>query len=283
MLIKAASPRLGLAFIALFTGCALVPSLSPSQAPAPARIMAARKRAPRYVQPNPVSYENHSGWQPLFDGKDLNGWDGPPGVWTAEGGLIVATSSANNPTGSTYLIWKGGEPANFEFKTELKLTGQGANSGIQFRATRLGAVAGRKFSAWDTRGYQADFDALNSNSGALIECCAGSRRGVPPRPFRAFRGQVLRTASVLGQKPTLLAIFGDPAALKKDIRGEGWNQIHLIVRGNMMVYIINGQLMSVLYDDNASMAASQGLLALQLEGRGDIKAEFRNVWLKTLP
>lgn len=283
MVPKLASSRLGWAAIALFAGCALIPLTSAAQSPSPSRAMSGRNRAPRYVAPNPVSFDSHPGWQSLFNGKDLEGWDGPPGVWTVESGLIVATSTAANPTGSTYLIWKGGEPADFEFKVEMKLVGQGANSGIQFRATRLGAVPGKKYSAWDTRGYQADFDTLNSNSGALIECCAGSRRGVPPRPFRAFRGQVVRTAPVLGQKPTLLATFGDPVTLKSDISGDGWNQVHLIARGNMMVYIINGHLMSVLYDDNPSMAASKGLLALQLEGRGDIKAEFRNLWLKHLP
>ena len=41
-----------------------------------------------------------------------------------------------------------------------------------------------------TSGYQADIDNANANTGALIECCAGPRRGVPPRPDRAFRGQV---------------------------------------------------------------------------------------------
>lgn len=274
--------HLGWAVATLFACSAFVP-LSCAQATARSPTLTGQKRPPRYVEPNPVSFDHHPGWQSLFDGKDLKGWDGPPGVWTVANGLIVATSTAANPTGSTYLIWRGGEPANFEFKTEMKLIGQAANSGVQFRAVRLGAVPGKKYSGWDTRGYQADFDFLNSNSGALIECCAGSRRGVPPRPFRAFRGQVLRTALAAGEKPTLLATFADADALKDDISSGGWNQIHLIARGNMMVYIINGHLMSVLFDDNPRMAASQGLLALQLEGRGDIQAEFRNVWLKTLP
>ena len=52
---------------------------------------------------------------------------------------------------------------------------------------------------------QADIDNANSNTGALIECCRGPRRGVPPRPDRAFRGQVVRMAVADGASPTLLS------------------------------------------------------------------------------
>jgi|SRR5436190_22878458 len=33
------------------------------------------------------------------------------------------------------LLWKGGEPKNFELKLEIKLEGPGLNSGIQYRST----------------------------------------------------------------------------------------------------------------------------------------------------
>jgi hypothetical protein len=181
------------------------------------------------------------------------------------------------------LIWQGGQPANFEFKAELKLEGDGSNSGVQFRATKLGAVPDVKYSAWDTRGYQADWDLLNVNTGALIECCAGSRRGLPPRPDRAFRGQVVRATTGDGQKPSLLGTFGDPDQLKGYIDARGWNQMHLIIRGNIKMYLINGHLMSVFLDDHPTMAVTRGYLALQMEDRGDIRVHFRNIWLKNLP
>jgi 3-keto-disaccharide hydrolase len=240
-------------------------------------------RGPRYVEPDPINFDDHTGWQSLFDGSTLDGWDGPTDVWTVQNGAIVATSTAANPTGSTYLIWKGGEPANFEFKTEIKLEGAGSNSGIQFRAVRLGALPDKKYSQWDTRGYQADYDYVNSNTGALIECCAGSSRGVPIRTDRAYRGQIVSAAIAAGAKPTLLGTFGDPDAVGGYIKIGDWNEIHLIARGDTMIYLINGHLMSVFFDDNPTMAASKGVLALQLEGRGDIKTSFRDIWLKNLP
>jgi hypothetical protein len=240
-------------------------------------------RGPRYVEPTPVNFDEHTGWQAMFDGASLKGWDGPTDVWRAEKGEIVAQSTAANPSGSTYLIWQGGEPGNFEFKAEMKLDGEGANSGVQFRATKLGEVAGQKHSKWDLRGYQADFDLLNTNTGALIECCAGPRRGVPPRPDRAFRGQMVRAATTDGENPSLLATFGDPEQLKSFIKIGDWNQIHLIARGRLMTYSINGHLMSVFLDDHPTMYVDHGFFALQLEGRGDIAVRFRDLWLKALP
>src|SRR5947209_1613793 len=105
----------------------------------------AQGRGPRYVDPTPINFEENTGWHSMFNGKSLEKWDGPTDVWRAENGEIVARSSAANPTGTTYLIWDGVQPANFEFRGEIKLDGQGSNSGIQFRATKVGEVADRKY------------------------------------------------------------------------------------------------------------------------------------------
>jgi len=236
----------------------------------------------RYVEASALDFNDHAGWIQMFDGTTLKGWDGPADLWHVENGMIVVRAKADPPTGPTYLLWQSSEPKDFEFKCELKLEGAGANSGVQFRAVKLGEVPGNPRSKWETRGYQADLDNANANTGALIECCAGPRRGVPPRPDRAFRGQVVRTAVGEGQKPSLLATIGDPDALKALWRVGDWNQIHVIARGRTMLYFINGQLMSVLIDDHPTMFVDHGVLSIQLEGRGDNVASFRNLWLKNL-
>lgn len=263
------------------------PSAAPStqKPPAPAVAPAARQGGGqgRYVDATPIDFNDHAGWTSLFDGTSLKGWDGPTDLWSVENGTIVVRAKAEPPTGPTYLLWQGGEPKDFEFKWELKLEGEGANSGVQFRAVRLGEVAGNPRSKWETRGYQADIDNANTNTGALIECCAGPRRGVPPRPDRAFRGQVVRTALGEGQKPALLATLGDPDALKAHWKVGDWNQLHLVARGRTMMFFINGVLMSVLIDDHPTMFVDHGVLAIQLEGRGNNTAWFRNLWLKNLP
>lgn len=237
----------------------------------------------RYIDAVPLSSTDHTGWQSMFDGVSLNGWDGPLDLWRVENGAIVVRSTATPPTGPTYLLWKGGEPSDFEFTFEVRLEGAGANSGTQFRATRLGEVEGNPRSRWETRGYQADFDNAGTNTGALIECCAGPRRGVPPRPDRAFRGQVVRTATGTGTSPSLLSTFDSADRLATAWKVGDWNRIHLIARGRTMLFAINGQLMSVLIDDHPTMFVGKGVLAIQLEGRGNNTAWFRDLWIKPLP
>lgn len=237
--------------------------------------------APRYVEAAPIDANDHAGWTQMFDGVSLKGWDGPTNLWRVEDGAIVVQSKADPPTGPVYLIYAGSELQDFEFKFDVKLDGAGANSGVQFRATRLGEEPNRPQSKWETRGYQADFDNGNANVGALIECCSGaSRNGVRPRPDRAKAGQVVRAAVADGETPKLLATFSDAATLTKAYKPGEWNQMHLVARGRTMMFSINGVLMSVFVDDHPTKFLPKGVLSIQLEGRGDNKASFRNLWLK---
>ena len=204
-------------------------------------------------------------------------------IWHVENGAIVVQSQSRSADRVGVFDLAGRATQDFEFKAELKLEGAGANSGIQFRSTLLGEVAGNPRSKWETLGYQADVDNMNSNTGALIECCAGPRRGTPPRPDRAFRGQVVRAAVSEGAKPTLLSTIGDPDVLKNAWKVGEWNQMYLVARGRTMMYFINGQLESVFIDDHPTRFVDHGWISIQLEGRGDNKASWRNLWLKNLP
>jgi len=40
--------------------------------------------------------------------------------------------------------------------------------------------------------------------------------------------------------------------------------------------------MSIFIDEDPSMAASQGVIGLQIEDGGNVKISFRNLWLKNL-
>ena len=80
----------------------------------------------------------------------------------------------------------------------------------------------------------------------------------------------------------MLSTLDNPDTLKTYWKPGDWNQLHLIARGRTMMFFINGRLMSVLIDDHPSMFVDHGVLSLQLEGRGDNTAFFRNLWLKNL-
>jgi len=81
----------------------------------------------------PFEYENNDGWLSLFDGQTLNGWDGDPRFWSVKDGAIYVEPTCEKPTGTIYLVWKGGEPGDFMLKFESKGTGS-VNGGVQFRS-----------------------------------------------------------------------------------------------------------------------------------------------------
>jgi hypothetical protein len=225
-------------------------------------VFGGQARGGGFSQPDPIAFDDHAGWLSLFDGQSLKDWDGNLTQWLVEGGAITAAST----TGTTYLIWKGGEPANFELKAEMKLEGNGLNSGIQYRSARTGQTG-----AAAMKGYQADFDFAGRYTGQLYE--QGTPRGII-----AWRGQVVRAEQ--GKRPRLLSMLGDPDEMKSLIKTGDWNQVHIIARGNMLTHIINGRTMSIFVDDDPTMSAAKGLIALQVENSG--KVSFRNLWLKNL-
>ena len=84
--------------------------------------------------PQPLPFENHDGFTSIFDGTTLKGWDGDPKFWRVEAGAIVGQTTAENKlTENTFVIWRGGEPADFELKLEYRINA--TNSGIQVRST----------------------------------------------------------------------------------------------------------------------------------------------------
>ena len=231
----------------------------------------AQQRGGGFTQPEPIAFDDHTGWKSIFDGT-LKDWDGPLSIWRLEDGAIVGESTREKPSGTTYIIWKGGEPANFELKAEMKLEGAGLNSGIQYRSSISPGTAQQSANAkWNLKGYQADFDFAGRYTGQLYE--QGTPRGII-----AWRGQVVRAEQ--GKKPRLLSMLGDPEELKSHVKTNDWNQVHVIARGNTLIHIVNGHVMSIFIDDDPSMSAAKGVIGLQIEGTG--KVSFRNLWLKTL-
>jgi len=111
----------------------------------------AAQSASRFIQPDPIDFEEHAGWTSMFDGSTLKGWDGSSDVWHVENGAITGESSPEKPAGTTYVVWQGGELKNFELKAEVKLEGTGANSGIQYRSARTTQTQGDRFQIHDSQ------------------------------------------------------------------------------------------------------------------------------------
>jgi hypothetical protein len=261
----------------------------PAGAPGPGR----GRGGGGFRQPDPIDFNDHAGWVSMFDGSTLNGWDGDKAYWHIVDGAIMSESTCEKPTGTIYLVWQGGEAADFEMKVEMKGEGAHINSGVQYRGAIQQphpSVAGRGpqgqcpsgqprgtppdqagQAKWNMLGAQFDFDGQNHYSGQYYEQATG-------RGIIAWRGQVVQTED--GKPPRLLATLGDKDELGGYVKVDDWNQLHIIARGTTMTHIINGHVMSILIDDDAMKFRKSGLIGFEIEGTG--KIFMRNIWLKKL-
>ena len=77
-------------------------------------------QAPRGAEP--LVMDDRTGFESIFDGSTLKGWDGDSAFWRVENGAIVGQSTPENAVKqNTFLIWRGGEPRNFELKVQFRI------------------------------------------------------------------------------------------------------------------------------------------------------------------
>lgn len=182
----------------------------------------------------------------LFNGTDLAGWDGDPGVWRVRDGVIVGGSLAGNPRNEFLAMTR--QTKNFVLTLEYKLTGTEGfvNGGVQFRSVRIAQPPNEMF------GYQADIGA--GHSGCLYD---ESRR----KKFlqRATDEQIKR-----------LEKAGD------------WNRLEIRAEGQRVQLSLNGE-RTVDYTETDASVAPEGLIALQIHGNCKAEIAFRNLQLTELP
>ncbi len=206
-------------------------------------------------------------WQELFNGKDLSGWEGAPGIWSVEAGAITGQTTAAKPlTHNTFLVWTAGKVDNFELKLEYRFQSEHGNSGIQYRSHLDDS---QKFIVG---GYQADMETGPNYTGILYE-----ERG---RGILAQRGQRL-TLDPQGQRA--VESFADTAALQKVIKAQDWNQYIVLAEGPRLRHYVNGKLMSETIDHELKKRAVSGILALQVHQGPPMKVQFRKLKLRRIP
>ncbi len=110
--------------------CALLLTAQPPAAPAGAS--GGRGGGGRGAA-QPFDFNDNTGYQSLFDGKTLDGWEGAPGMWDVRDGSIHIDTACEHPTGTTYIYWKGGNVGDFVLKYDMKGT-VGVNGGMQIRS-----------------------------------------------------------------------------------------------------------------------------------------------------
>ena len=187
-----------------------------------------------------------------------------PTYWRVENGALVGEITPETVIKSnTFIIWRGGRPRDFELKLDYRITPEG-NSGINYRSAVVPdtVTPANKFAM---RGYQCDIDGRKRYPGNNYE-----EKG---RLFLAVRGQVTRVVG--GRPPVLVSTFGDADELAKVVTDD-WNAVHLIVaRQHARCTCINGQLMSVVIDDDAPNRPADGLIGVQVHVGPPMKVEYR--------
>jgi hypothetical protein len=219
-------------------------------------------------RPEPLASGDEPGFQQIFDGKTLAGWEGNPAYWRVENGALVGEiTTATVIKSNTFVIWRGGRPRDFELKLDYRITPEG-NSGVNYRSAVVPdpVTPGNQFAM---RGYQCDLDGRKMYPGNNYE-----EKG---RLFLAVRGQM--THVVGGRVPIVVATIGDAAELARAVTDD-WNAIHLLVRGNTLTHMINGRLMTLVVDDDAANRPADGLIGMQVHAGPPMKVEYRNIRLK---
>lgn len=211
------------------------------------------------------------GFQNLFNGKDLTGWDGNPKLWSVKDGAITGQTTAENPAkDNTFLIWTNGTPGDFELRCSFKLVpgdAKGfANSGVQYRSRIFDAAN------WVVGGYQADMEAGPNFTGILYE---ERLRGI-----MAQRGEKVTWDNNCRKQVT--GSVGKAEDIEASIKKGDWNEYVIIAKGNHLQQFVNGKQTVDVTDDCESKRAMKGIIALQLHAGPPMMAQFKDIRIKLL-
>ena len=234
-------------------------------------VLAQKAPAPPYVpkqSDRPELIEgDEPGFESIFDGKSLAGWEGDPKYWHVSDGMMTGEITPDTVIKSnTFIIWRGGTPQDFELKVDYRITPAG-NSGINYRSVVVPdkVTPANQFAM---RGYQCDIDGKNAYTGNNYE-----EKG---RLFLAQRGEVTHVTGT--RKPVLTARLGDSKILESKIQPD-WNSVHLIIVGKVLIHNINGQTMSMVIDDDPARQLL-GLIGVQVHVGPPMRVEYKNWRIK---
>lgn len=201
-------------------------------------------------------------FQSLFDGTSLEGWKGAEGFWTVADGEIRGETTAEKPTnGNTFLVWQGGEVADFEFSCEVKF--EGNNSGVQYRSEPVDEAG------LVLKGYQADLHPRPEYFGMMYGEKLG-KRGIIATRHQRVEFAADESKKVIAEVP--------PSA---ELVSTDWNTLRIVAVGNRLIHLVNG-VVTVDITDNHPLSLTSGRLGLQLHAGPPMKVAFRKLQYRPL-
>ena len=202
------------------------------------------------------------GFEAIFNGRDLTGWEGKPLDWKVEDGCLTGTTDGTLKQ-NRFLVWRGGKLKNFELRVQVKVS-PGGNSGINYRSTERPDLG-----EFVVTGYQCDVVANRADyNGMLYE-----ERG---RRILARTGEKVvidRDGQpwVIGELP------------QKEFKAGEWHEYRVLVRGNHHQHWIDNHPTVDVIDLDEKGRKLDGVLAVQVHVGPAMKIQYKDFFLKRLP
>ncbi|MDA7527817.1 DUF1080 domain-containing protein [Planctomicrobium sp.] len=207
-----------------------------------------------------VNSLDESNFVPIFNGKNLDGWDAQPASWEVRDGEMRCTGTSKN---KNWLIWRGAQPANFVLRLDFRW--EKGNSGVQVRSDDLGD--------WQVSGYQVEIAQQEKMGLWHHSLLANNHPKKTDRHFMAEAGESVHISNA-GKKSVKRIL--DANSVQENYRQNNWNRMEIIAQGNKLVQKINGVQFATIEDLDAEMSRSNGVIALQDHGKG-CRVAFRNI------
>lgn len=180
----------------------------------------------------------------LFDGKTLDGWEGNRDFFRVEDEAIVAGHVDKKIPRNEFLCTKK-KYSDFDLRLRVKVVGEGANAGIQFRSERIP-------NHHEVSGYQADV-----GQGWWGKLYDESRR------------------------KKVLAAPSDPEEYAKHLKPDDWNDYRVRCEGPRIQLWVNGYQTVDYIEEDASIART-GIIGVQIHGGPPSEAWYKDIRITEL-
>ena len=196
------------------------------------------------LRPTPAEPPN---FEPLFDGKTLNGWEGDARFFRVENTVIIA-GRLDAPIPHNEFLASTESFGDFDLRFEARLAGAGHNAGVQFRSER-------NPDNHEMVGYQCDIGKWSAGLiwGLLYD--ESRRRRMLDEPE---------------QEP-----------LRKVIDPGGWNRLRVLAIGARVQIWVN-DFQTVDFTETDPSVKPSGRLGLQIHGGAPAECHYRNIRIRRL-
>ncbi len=192
-------------------------------------------------------------WISLFNGKDLDGWEGDPKIWQVQDGYIFGSGDTRY---KQYLINRTHILTNFVL--EVKFIPVKGNSGVNYRCHDYK----ENNRPYEVSGYQCDIGPM----GDLYDIYTTSTKIVSGNKKRY---------GVVKQKK------GETCKCKGVVSKTEWNTFRITAKGRNLKHEINDTLCIEFEDNDKQGFRKKGFTALEFHDK-KVKVKFKDIRVKIL-